>query len=107
MIAMDGLTGLIGGLGLAVGIVIVGAIVSDRPRRRSEVAATLGVPVELSVGRYHPPLFFHQMRLRRSLKSPGLTMRMIARRLGAHLDAAPGSGWPRWRSAPRSPPPWE
>jgi hypothetical protein len=91
VIAMDGLTGLVGGLGLGMGIVIVGAIISDRPRRRSEVAATLGVPVELSVGRYHPPLFFHQMRLRRSLKSPGLTMRMIARRLGAHLDAAPGS----------------
>jgi capsular polysaccharide biosynthesis protein len=91
VIVMDGLTGLIGGLGLSVGIIVIGAIISDRPRRRSDVAATLGVPIELSVGRYHPPLIFRQMRLRRSLKSPGLTMRMIARRLGAHLDAAPGS----------------
>jgi uncharacterized protein involved in exopolysaccharide biosynthesis len=91
VIVTDGLTGLVGGLALSMGFVIVAAIISDRPRRRSEVAATLGVPVELSVGRYHPPFFFHQIRLRRSLKRPGLTMRMMARRLGAQVDAAPGS----------------
>ena len=89
--AMDALTGLIAGLGIGIGIVIVGAIISDRPRRRSEVAAALGAPVDLSVGRYVPPLVFRQFRLRRSLKRPGVTMQMVARRLGARLDAEPSS----------------
>jgi capsular polysaccharide biosynthesis protein len=91
VIAMDGLTGLVAGLALGIGIVIVGAIISDRPRRRSEVAAALGVPVELSVGRYQPPVLLRQLRLRRSLKTPGVTLQMIARRLGTHLDAEPSS----------------
>ena len=91
VIAMDGLTGLVAGLALGIGIVIVGAIISDRPRRRSEVAAALGVPVELSVGPYQPPRLFRQLRLRRSLKTPGVTLQMIARRLGTHLDGEPSS----------------
>jgi Mrp family chromosome partitioning ATPase len=91
VIAIDGLSGLVAGLGLGMGIVIVGASISQRPRRRSEVAATMGVPVELSVGRYHPPFWLHQARLRRNLMRPGLAMRLIARRLGTHLDADPRS----------------
>lgn len=43
--------GLIGGLTLGMIIVILRAFVSDRLRRRDDVARTLGAPVKLSVGR--------------------------------------------------------
>ena len=43
--------GLLAGLTLGLGIVVVGALVSDRLRRRDDVARALGAPVELSVGR--------------------------------------------------------
>jgi capsular polysaccharide biosynthesis protein len=42
--------GLLGGLAAGMGIVIVAALVSDRLRRRDDVAAALGAPVRLSVG---------------------------------------------------------
>lgn len=42
--------GLIGGLVLGLGIVVISAIVSDRLRRRDDVARALGAPVKLSVG---------------------------------------------------------
>jgi len=41
--------GLIGGLAGGLGIVLVGAVVSDRLRRRDDVARVLGAPVRLSV----------------------------------------------------------
>ena len=46
---MDALSGLVGGLGLAVVILIVGVLVSDRVRNRAQVAAGSGAPVELSL----------------------------------------------------------
>jgi capsular polysaccharide biosynthesis protein len=44
------LLGLIGGLLVGVGIVVIGALLSDRLRRRDDVAHALGAPVKLSVG---------------------------------------------------------
>ena len=44
-------TGLIAGLALGVGIVVLQALVSDRLRRRDDVAHALGAPVKLSVGK--------------------------------------------------------
>ena len=43
-------TGLVAGLALGIGLVVVQAIVSDRLRRRDDVAHALGAPVKLSVG---------------------------------------------------------
>jgi capsular polysaccharide biosynthesis protein len=43
-------TGLIAGLVIGMGLVIVRALVSDRLRRRDDVADALGAPVKLSVG---------------------------------------------------------
>jgi capsular polysaccharide biosynthesis protein len=51
--------GLLGGLAAGMGIVIVAALVSDRLRRRDDVAAALGAPVRLSVG----PLRLSRWRL--------------------------------------------
>lgn len=42
--------GFFGGLVLGVGIVVISAIISDRLRRRDDIAATIGAPVDLSVG---------------------------------------------------------
>jgi capsular polysaccharide biosynthesis protein len=41
--------GLVGGLALGLGIVVVAALLSDRLRRRDDVAHALGAPVKLSV----------------------------------------------------------
>lgn len=43
-------TGLFGGLVLAMVLIVVRELVSDRMRRRDDVADALGVPVKLSVG---------------------------------------------------------
>jgi capsular polysaccharide biosynthesis protein len=43
--------GLIPGLVLGIGAVIVGALISDRLRRRDDIAHALGAPVKLSVGK--------------------------------------------------------
>lgn len=44
------LSGLIGGLAIGLGIVIVRELISDRLRRRDDIAAALGGPIRLSVG---------------------------------------------------------
>jgi len=43
--------GLVGGLVLGAGFVVVGALVSDRLRRRDDVSRALGAPVGMRVGR--------------------------------------------------------
>jgi capsular polysaccharide biosynthesis protein len=60
--------GLVVGLAVGMGLVVVMALVSDRLRRRDEIADALGAPVKLSVG---------PMRVRRRL--PGLPWRARAR----------------------------
>ena len=44
------LAGLVGGLAIGIGIVVVRALISDRLRRRDDIAAALAAPVRLSVG---------------------------------------------------------
>jgi capsular polysaccharide biosynthesis protein len=63
--------GLVVGLGLGIAIVVIGAITSDKLRRRDDIAYAIGAPVQLSVG-----------RLRASrLRIPGLSGRSaVARR---------------------------
>jgi capsular polysaccharide biosynthesis protein len=74
--------GLFGGLALGVGIVVIQALVSDRLRRRDDIARALGAPVRLSVG---------SVRLNRW--PPSLPRRSAAhdadvRRIAAHLGRA-------------------
>jgi capsular polysaccharide biosynthesis protein len=45
-----GAYGLVGGLLLGMGIVVISALVSDRLRRRDDIARAIGAPVKLSVG---------------------------------------------------------
>lgn len=46
---LSGISGLIAGLAIGVGLVALQAVVSDRVRRRDEVASLLGAPVEFSL----------------------------------------------------------
>jgi capsular polysaccharide biosynthesis protein len=77
--------GLLGGLALGLAIVIIGAITSDRLRRRDDIAYAFGAPVRLSVG-----------SLRESRVVPGLrggaARRRHMERIVEHLrNAVPGS----------------
>lgn len=78
---------LIAGLALGIGIVVVRAIVSDRLRRRDDVADVLGAPVRLSVG---------DLRSRRwllgRLRRPGGRQREAQRLIAYLRNAVPRDG---------------
>ncbi len=50
MIAKNSVTGLVVGLALGIGVVLFGAVVTTRVRRRAEIATALQAPVVLSLG---------------------------------------------------------
>lgn len=86
VIATDGITGLVMGIGSAMMILLLGLLLSDRLRTREDVAAVLGAPVELSIA--------HGMTSkgrRRHLVEPPPALRMIERRLRDRLETAPGT----------------
>ena len=79
--------GLIAGLAVGLGLVVVRALVSDRLRRRDDVAHALGVPVRLSVG----PV--RGLRWRPGRGGLAGTRRPDVQRIAAHLrDALPRRG---------------
>jgi capsular polysaccharide biosynthesis protein len=92
VIIRDALTGLVAGSALGMIIVILTDLLSDRLRRRGEVAATLGAPVELSVGHLPSPRWFARARMQRALKHPGSRLLMVERRLRDHLESASITG---------------
>lgn len=61
------ITGLLAGLSIGIGLVLVGTILSDKPRWRREIADALGFPIAGSVGR----LPQGRRATRRSLRSRG------------------------------------
>jgi hypothetical protein len=82
----DGLSGLIAGLAIGLGVLAVGALISDRPRRRAEVAAVLGAPVELSLrGAPAEPGLLRRTPRRRYIKRPGAQLKLAQRRLQQRL----------------------
>jgi capsular polysaccharide biosynthesis protein len=91
VVIRDGVAGLIGGLALGMALVIGQAVLSDRLRRRDEIAEALGAPVELSVGGYRRPLLMRKHRLAMRVTHPSPEMKMVARRLSSHLEQAPGA----------------
>jgi capsular polysaccharide biosynthesis protein len=79
-------TALVAGLALGLGIVIIQAVVSDRLRRRDDVADAIGAPVRLSIGAAHA-VNWRPRRAGRQVLSDRDLSRMVA-----HLrDAVPGS----------------
>jgi hypothetical protein len=83
----DMLAGLVAGLALGGGFVVIGEMVSDRARRREDVAAALGVDVELTVARFR---VWPWARWRREVRRSGHATAVLERRLRAHLESAPG-----------------
>lgn len=83
--AEDGLSGLVAGLAIGIGIVVVGAVISDRPRRRADVAALLGAPVELSLQGVGEPGWRRGAGLRRYVKSRDQKLLLAERRVLARL----------------------
>ena len=82
-------TGLIIGLVLGVAIVVIRALVSDRLRRRDDVARALGSSVNLSVGTVHLSRWWPSRRGMAAADSP--EVRRIAQHLGrAVLPASRG-----------------
>lgn len=82
--ATDGLSGLVGGLAIGLGAVMFASAVSERPRRRSQIAGLLGAPVELSFASFPAPAL-RRSSLRSAMRKPGPELRMIERRLRGHL----------------------
>jgi len=79
--------GLFGGLAIGMAIVIIAALLSDRLRRRDDVAAALGAPVRLSVGRLRAPSRWRLARRGRRASRDRDMKRLIAYLHGA----VPGS----------------
>ena len=91
-------TGMLGFLFIGIGIVAVSALMSDKLRRRDDVAQALGVPVRLSTGRVRP------RRARTLAAASQPEIQRIAGHLASLLpdNAAepaepPGIARPRWR----------
>ena len=105
---MDALSGLVGGLGLAVVILVVGVLVSDRVRNRAQVAAALGAPVELSL--------LHCASRRADATQEAPSQARDPPHAGAghdratvegHISSPPGCRpWRSWRSRRQSPAHW-
>ena len=70
LFGFDGLAGLLGGLVIGLAYVAVQAVISDRLRRRDEVASLLGAPVELSLVPLRVPKRHQERWVRRSVLEP-------------------------------------
>jgi capsular polysaccharide biosynthesis protein len=89
--AFDGASGLVAGLGLGLGLVLVEAFTTDRLRRREDIAAVLGAPVDLSVGRVRLPTGRTRPALLRLAKRPTPPIQAVVRYLRNLLPTV-GSG---------------
>ena len=85
----DGISGFVGGLGLGLVAVVMVTALSDRVRRREDLASALGAPVDLSIERFRPPRVSAERRLRRILARPDQGLRLLETRLRAALDSSP------------------
>lgn len=76
--ALDALSGLAAGLGGGLLLVIALAVMSDRARRREDVAGALGAPVALSVGQIGGG-FVRRRSVLASALEPSVALRRLAR----------------------------
>jgi capsular polysaccharide biosynthesis protein len=80
----DGLTGLVAGMGLGIISVVVFEMLSDRVRRREDVAEILNAPVTLNVGRV-TRRWPRELQAARMVASPTRELQSLARGLRSQL----------------------
>lgn len=88
-LAVDGLGGLVAGLGLGVMVVIAYAVLSDKLRRREDLAMVVGAPVGISVGSRR-----RRAVLRRSPRLSGTaprSSRIVGQYLKSQMATSPGA----------------
>jgi hypothetical protein len=85
VLVLDGLTGLAAGLGLGLFVVVLEAVLSDRLRRREDIAAVLGAPVDVSVGRVGRRGLFFRSSIRAMVSAPEPGVQILAQYLGDRL----------------------
>ena len=83
--AEDGLSGLVAGLAIGVGGVVVASVISDKPRRRDELAQLIGAPVELSLSGPKEPWLLRWSFFRSWVKNPDTQLKAAQRRLRGQL----------------------
>lgn len=88
VLALDGLSGLGAGLSLGLLIVVLEAVLSDRLRRREDIAALLGAPVHISIGRVGRRRLFFRRSLRAMISDPGPGVQMLVQYLRERLAAS-------------------
>ena len=79
LFGLDGVAGLIGGLGIGVAYVAIQSVLSDRLRRRDEVASLLGAPVELSLRPVRHPRTHPERWINRSALEPQAEVAALSR----------------------------
>jgi|SRR5579875_541525 len=87
--AEDGLSGLVAGLAVGIGGVVVSSVISEKPRRRDEVAQLLGAPVELSMRGPKDPGPLRWSVFRSWVKKPDAELQSANRRLRHQLLRLP------------------
>jgi capsular polysaccharide biosynthesis protein len=86
LLVLDGLTGLVVGLALGLGIVVLQAVLSERLRRREEVAAVLGVPLGVTIGPVGRRRFRRRrLTIRQMVEAPDQRLLTLVRFLRARL----------------------
>jgi capsular polysaccharide biosynthesis protein len=78
---LDAVSGLAAGLALGVIFVCLQAVLSNRLRRREDVATLLGVPVEVSVGRVGERRFRRRRSVRQLIRRPDANLRVLVQYL--------------------------
>jgi hypothetical protein len=93
-LALGLMSGLIGGFAIGAGLVSAQALLSNRLRRREEVATALGVPVRCSTGALHGFLPWARPRRRRALDvlASGLLSALDGNEAGRHRIVLLGVG---------------
>ncbi len=87
LLAVDGLSGLVAGLGLGLMIVVFQAVLSDRLRRREDIAAVLGVPIGISIGRVGRHLPFSQPSIAGMVSAPDPGLESLVQYLMSRVAA--------------------
>lgn len=90
LLALNGISGLVAGLGGGALFILIDAFVSDRARRRDEIADALGAPVDVDVPRRRMRWLLPKYRSRRRVRRPDKATQSCISSLRWCLDSAQG-----------------